>query len=73
MGLDLDLTDEEFRHVVSAFSHFHVGPERPPFFREFLVLRLRGTDADLADRILAASDEQVERLFVRLRAHQLVE
>jgi hypothetical protein len=73
MGTDLDLTDEEFCHVVTAYSHFHIGPEMPPFFRDFLALRLRGGAPDLADRIAAMPDEQVERLFVRLRAHQLVD
>jgi hypothetical protein len=71
MGTDLDLTDEEFCHVASAFSHLHVGPEIPPFLRDFLVLRLREHDPGLADRVVSATDEQVERLLDRVRLHQV--
>jgi hypothetical protein len=71
MSADLDLTDAEFRRVADAFAHLRLGEERPPFFRDFLVRRLRGGSPALADRLASAGDDHIERLFERLRLHQI--
>jgi hypothetical protein len=72
MAANLDLRDDVFRHVAAAFRHLRLGPAMPPFFRDFLVRRLRPRAPALADRVAVAREEDLERLCTRLRIVQLV-
>jgi hypothetical protein len=69
----LAFTDAEFQQVVAAYRHLKLEPDRPPFFRDFLVRRLRDGSPALADRVALATDDQIERLFTRVRTRQLTD
>jgi hypothetical protein len=71
MVAELDLTPEQFRAVADACAHVRLGEEAPPSFLPFLVERLRPGSPALADRLARASPEEVQRLFDRLRLHQI--
>jgi hypothetical protein len=71
MVAELELTPEQFREVAAACAHVRLGDEAPPHFLAFLVGRLGPHDPALADRLASASPDEAQRLFDRLRLHQI--
>jgi hypothetical protein len=65
-----DLTYEELRQVAGACAWVMIPPKTPPYFQQFLVLRLEPAVPALAGKIAAYDAVQMEVLCDWLRRRQ---
>jgi hypothetical protein len=66
MGLSVD----DVREVVRACAHVRVPERPPPYFQQFLVLRLQDDHPSLAETIARLTPEQCATLFRAVREFQ---
>jgi hypothetical protein len=68
---ELDLSDEDFRRVLTACRLLRLGEGTPAYLREFLARRLdEASHQGLAARLRQFSAAQMDRLSERIRRGQ---